>query len=1140
MSIGIRGLLVSRRFAPLFLTQFFGAFNDNAYKNAVVLFITFVVAQRAELNAQLFVILAAGLFTVPSFLFSAFAGLLADKYDKSNLIRLIKAAEVLIMLLGVVGFIRGDPYWLLFVLFLMGTHSAFFGPLKYAIIPQLINTDELIEGNALIESTTFLAILLGSIFGGIGVSSSEGIWVVSSLIMVIALCGLACSWFIPKTECLAPDLVIGKNVVGEIGCVISQSRQYRSAFMAILAIAWFWFLGAAFLIQFPTYVKDVVGGNETLVTLFLAIFSVGIGLGSLFCNRLLRGQIHATYVPLGAFGISLFTLDLYVMTLGESVYTGSSMGIGLFLSSWAHWRIALDLFLIAFCGGLYNVPLYAIMQHETPNKFRARMVACSNILGALFVTLASVISYALFQFGFTSAGVLLFIALGNMVAVVMTFRLLPRFALRMVLKSLFKLFYRIEVKGLSHYEAMGKNGVVVANHTSWLDGLLLAVYLPDELSFAVHTHTASRWFLRLFYKLTRVYTVDPANPMAVKGMIDLVKSGHRLVIFPEGRLTVTGALMKIYEGPALIALNTRASILAVRIEGAQFSPWSRLRGKVRIRWFPRITLTITPPERLNVPENVSGRQRRQIAGQQLYHLMTDMMFATSLTQLTLFESLLDAQKTYGGRHIIAEDTTRRTFTYRMLIRRCFVLGNQLQRSTARGETVGVLLPNSIAAVVTFFALQATGRVPVMLNYSAGRAAIVSACQTAQVKRVVTSHAFVERGGLESLITALEQAGVLIDALEAYRDAISIRQKWFAFWASWVPEWTYARLNPRVRSHSPAVVLFTSGSEGLPKGVVLSHDNIMANRAQLSACVDFAADDRVFAALPMFHAFGLTGAVLLPLLSGVKVFLYPSPLHYRVITELIYDTDSTLFFSTDSFLKGYAKYANPYDFYSVRYIFAGAEPLHADTYQYWAEQYGLRIFEGYGVTEASPVIASNTPMHHKQGTVGQFLPGISYQLEPVPGIESGGRLGVSGPNIMLGYYLAESPGKLVSPKDGWYDTGDIASVDDEGYLRILGRAKRFAKIAGEMVSLTAVEAFSQACWPDFEQAVLAVSDARKGQQLLLLTTNPEAKRTDLLAYAKQHGISELWVAKKVIKVDQLPKLGTGKVDYVTLMGEYATQ
>jgi acyl-[acyl-carrier-protein]-phospholipid O-acyltransferase/long-chain-fatty-acid--[acyl-carrier-protein] ligase len=481
-----------------------------------------------------------------------------------------------------------------------------------------------------------------------------------------------------------------------------------------------------------------------------------------------------------------------------------------------------------------------------------------------------------------------------------------------------------------------------------------------------------------------------------------------------------------------------------------------------------------------------------------------------------------------------EDIERSPLTYSQMITRTLVLGRAITRNTVKGENVGVLLPNMSSTIITFFALQATDRVPAMLNFSTGQKTLLSACKTAQLKTVYTSKKFVETGKLEDMISAMTEDGVSVIYLEDLRQTISTGDKLAGWLSGKFPRLAYRFSHPDKNADQPAVVLFTSGSEGTPKGVVLTHANILANCHQLISRLDLRAQDIVFSALPVFHSFGLTGGTLLPILTGIRTFFYPSPLHYRTVPELVYDTNATLMFGTDTFLSGYAKYAHAYDFFNLRFVFAGAEKLKDSTRKIWAEKFGVRILEGYGTTETGPALAINTPMQNKPGSVGRLLPGIQHRLEPVPGIESGGRLIVSGPNIMAGYLFADQPGKLNPPENGWYDTGDIVEIDDRGFITIKGRAKRFAKIAGEMISLTAVEEYVSNLWPEHASAVVSIPDEKKGEQLILVTSNPEAERQQVLQYAKGKGLGDLSIPKKILIVDKLPLLGTGKTDYPGIM------
>lgn len=1124
---GVAHLLKTRRFLPLFVTQFLGAMNDNVFKNALVILLLYRVAEQAGLNGQILVTIAAGIFILPFFLFSATAGQIADKFEKSALIRRIKLAEIAIMGLAVAALFAGDIWFLLGVLFLMGSQSAFFGPLKYAILPDHLAKDELIAGNALIEAGTFLAILVGTVIGGLLVLQVNGIAWIAATVLTLAVIGWGGSRYIPVAAPADPALRITANFLSETWRIVARSAEQRSVFLSILGISWFWLVGATFLAQFPALARDVLGGDATVVTLFLTVFSVGIGLGSLLCNRLLKGQIDARYAPLGALGISVFMLDLYGAVAGVTP-PDTLMNAAAFVAHAANWRILADLLLVSVSGGLYIVPLYAMVQTRSDQAERSRMVAANNIINALFMVGGSLIAAALLAAGLSVPALFLIVACANFVVVVYICGLLPDVLLKACLGWILRRAYRVEIRGAENVAALGPRAVIVANHVSFLDAALLAAFLPGRPTFAVNTQIAERWWLKPFLRFFDALPVDPTNPLAVKTMVKAVAEGRHCVIFPEGRITVTGALMKVHEGPGMIADKADAEILPVRIDGAQFTPFSRLRGKVRLRWFPKITLTFLPPRKIDVADGITGRDRRKQIGLKLYDELSDLIFETRPQDQTLFDALVDARGIYGGGATIAEDTARKPMTYNGLITAALALGRRLAAETRPHERVGVFLPNSLGVLATFFGLQAYGRVPAMLNYSAGAANLLAACKAAELRSIVISRRFVELAKLGDTVAALEKDHNLI-WLEDIRGEIGPGARLLAFLAARLARWRASPASPQ----DPAAVLFTSGSEGTPKGVVLSHANILSNCYQLAARVDFNASDRVLNALPVFHSFGLTGGTILPVLFGIHTFLYPSPLHYRVVPALAYDMNATIMFGTDTFLSGYARVAHAYDFYSIRHVFAGAEKVKPETRDTWADRFGLRILEGYGATETAPALATNTPMHFRAGTVGRLLPGIRYRLEPVPGIDAGGRLLVAGPNVMRGYLRAENPGVLEPVSEGWYDTGDIVEIDDEGFVKIAGRMKRFAKIAGEMVSLGAAEALASAVWPGHSHAVVTLPDPRKGEQIVLVTDCPDADTAALTAAGREKGIAEIMVPRTIRKVDSVPVLGTGKTDYVAV-------
>lgn len=501
-------------------------------------------------------------------------------------------------------------------------------------------------------------------------------------------------------------------------------------------------------------------------------------------------------------------------------------------------------------------------------------------------------------------------------------------------------------------------------------------------------------------------------------------------------------------------------------------------------------------------------------------------FDIARTRNSLFGALLDARDRFGRNKVALEDLERQPITFGRLVLGSLVLGRKLASLTDRREPIGVLLPNVQAIAVTLFGLNAFGRVPAFLNFTAGLKNLNAACELAGIKTIVTSRRFVEQGKLDDIVAALGE-GRRILWLEDVRAGLTSLDKLRGLIDSWMARRVHARA--KVEPDDPAVVLFTSGSEGTPKGVVLSNANLIANAYQVKALAGevLQPDDVFFNPLPIFHSFGLTAGLLTAVLNGMKSVLYPSPLHYRQIPKLVAGTSATIMLATDTFLQGYARAAGDDDLASVRYVIAGAERVKDETRRLWAK-HGTVILEGYGATECSPVIAVSLPDRNRPGSVGPILPGIEWRLDPVEGIHEGGRLHVRGPNVMRGYLDPKAPAGILPPADGWHDTGDIVTVDDR-IVTIRGRAKRFAKVGGEMVSLAAIEATVQGLWPDNSHVVVAIPDPRKGEQIILITDKADADRDVLLAHAKAQGFPELWMPRSIL-VSGIPVLGSGKTDY----------
>lgn len=694
--------------------------------------------------------------------------------------------------------------------------------------------------------------------------------------------------------------------------------------------------------------------------------------------------------------------------------------------------------------------------------------------------------------------------------------------------------------------------LLVPNHVSWLDWLFVGVCLDEDWKFVVSQAAAEvSWLHRKIMLNRRTFPVETTSPYAVKRLAEYLRGGGRLVLFAEGRLSRTGCLMKLFDGTGFLLHKTGAKVITCYLRGAYRLPFSPNpnRKKLLARVTAHFSPVLTPP---SVP-HLSPSQARAKLTDWLRDQMVRQQFETEMAfgPATLPEAVL-ATAAERPRALVLQDPNGQ-LTARRLVVGARLLAQRLaprldgatagsdralwpahRRPTATpgSDRVGVLLPNMNATPVVLLALWALGKVPAVLNYSVGPATLRACAELAGLKQILTSHAFLERARLDR--SALD--GLELIALEEVRQAITWRARLWAGLRVGLAPRAALRLSPAARKPDPeatAVILFTSGSEGAPKGVELTHRNLLANIRQVLAVCDLHEADRVFNALPLFHSFGLTVGTLLPLVRGVCTYLYPSPLHYRVVPTMVYFSDSTVLLGTNTFLAGYARKAHPLEFRSVRYLFAGAEKLQESTATIWARRFGVRVLEGYGATECSPVISVDVPSAPRYGSAGRLLPGMDWRLEPVDGVREGGRLLVRGPNVMRGYLNPEANARFQA-LGGWYDTGDVVRIDEDGYVYVLGRLKRFAKISGEMVSLTAIEEALAGAFPHYglrcQVAVVARPDAVKGEQLVAVTNEPRLRLEEIWAVLRARGFPNLCLPRELRWLRQLPTLGTGKIDH----------
>ncbi|RWF61164.1 AMP-binding protein [Mesorhizobium sp.] len=687
----------------------------------------------------------------------------------------------------------------------------------------------------------------------------------------------------------------------------------------------------------------------------------------------------------------------------------------------------------------------------------------------------------------------------------------------------FKLAYRIADERIRIARNAKAPIIYVISHQSRIEPALMLSLLPDDTLHILDDASARSPWLEPWRELGRTIAFNAEHVFVSRRLVRVLKGKGKLAVYLPDSVEPDIKSFRLFRAITRIAMQADASIVPIFVARARDLPASLTPADRAPRhWFPRLSVSVLEP--MTIAELAARNPDQASNTNALFDRFAEArLFGTNLDR-GLFLAIRDAATRVGASHPIIEDVISGALSYRKMFIGARVLGRRFEAVTAPGEAVGLLLPNANGVVLSFVGLISAGRVAAMINYTAGPASVTAAVRTAVIRTVVSSRAFIEKAGLADIVEAVEAGGARMLWLEDVRQSMTMLDKLAAALL-----WRFP-LRPQDAA-KPAVILFTSGSEGTPKAVVLSHKSLYANAMQAEARITISPADILLNVLPVFHSFGLTGGTILPLVTGVKLFLYPSPLHYKIIPEIARKVRPTIMFGTDTFLANYARTAKDGDFSSLRFVVAGAEAVKPETRRVYRERFDASIIEGFGLTEAAPVVAVNTAIHGRDGTVGRALPAIRMKLEPVEGIDDAGRLWLDGPNMMMGYMTADRPGEL-QPLDGWHDTGDIVSIDRDGFITIRGRAKRFAKIAGEMVSLGAVEMLVQSLWPEERHAAVAVPDKRRGERIVLVTTADDASAEELRAFGKKAGAAELMVPNDIVKVEEIPVLGSGKTDYVS--------
>jgi acyl-[acyl-carrier-protein]-phospholipid O-acyltransferase / long-chain-fatty-acid--[acyl-carrier-protein] ligase len=1101
---------------PFLWTQFLGAFNDNLFKIVVsMLAVHAVTADRA--GGELSIVSAV--FLLPFLLFSGYAGQLADVYSKRTVLVVSKSLEIVAAGLGLVAFALGHLQITYAVLFLIALQATFFSPAKYGILPEILPDRDLSRANGLLEMSTFVAIVLGTAIGGYLFDVwTDRLWLIGVMVVAIAVIGTALSFRIPYVPAAAPGRRIDRNPWGEIWTGLASLRRDRVLWLTVIGISYFWFAGALLQLVVILFGKQVLGVGESWVALLSAFAAIGIGAGSMAAGRLSGDKVELGLAPIGAIGMAL-------------------VGILLAQVDRSFAAAATCLMLAGFFGGLFAVPLNALLQQRSAGQEKGRLMATNNFLNMVGIMLASGALWLCTNvLEWSPDRILLVFGITTLIASVYLLSIVPEFMVRFSLWLLTHTLYRIRIVGQENVPFRGP-ALLVCNHISHVDGALVGACVQRFIRFLVYRPIYEHWALRWLMRLMKAIPVSGGRDAQVA--LDVARreleAGHVVCIFAEGSISRTGNMLPFKRGFERIVEGLDVPIIPVYLDRVWGSIFSFKGGHFFWKWPVRVPYPVSVAFGKPLPSTTTAAEAR-LAVQEL---ACELALTRRRPDESLGRQFVRTAKHEWWSFAMADAMAKKPLTFGRVLISTLLLSRWARRRLPDQSMVALLLPASVGGALANIGLSLAGRVPVNLNFTAGRESMEHAIERCGIKTVLTSRLFLTKAGIEPFegMVSLEDVIKDIPRGEKLRVALS---------AFLLPSWILNRLYVEASSADKvATVIFSSGSTGTPKGVMLTHRNILSNVDSIRQVYDLSSADVLIGVLPFFHSFGFTGTVWLPAVSGFGVVFHANPMDAKTIGELAERYRATMIISTPTFCASYIRKCEPEQFKHLRYAIVGAEKLREPVAAGFKAKFELDLLEGYGCTEMSPVVAANVPDvedgHERQrgtsvGTVGHPLPGVAVKVVdpstgegPLFGRE--GLLLVKGPNRMLGY-LGEPEKTSEALRDGWYVTGDIAVVDDAGFVKITDRLARFSKIAGEMVPHMKIEEQIQALIDDdCTTVVTSVPDESKGERLVAFYTDRDITPAALWDRLCATDLPRLWLPKRedLHQLDAIPTLGTGKTD-----------